>query len=368
MRRGTIIVVIFIVVAAAIIGISQFLRIQPPYRVTIAVSPLAFAWVDQAAARFNAALNITPSGQRIAITVNALDDMDIVSGSVRWTADSRPDGWLPAADFALELGTQRYPLTRVLPSTARTALMWGAFADRADALTGNGVRPLDWQDVERAARAGRWSALGVVSPAWGNFTFAMSRPNRTSGGFAAFLSAARAFSADADISAALSDPRARAVFENAIASVPSFSTLGGTPAAAIAARGASVGEVALLTETEWLVQLSGELIRSDNPIRFSYPAYNIAFTFPLARWDDASAPRDTADALTRFAAHLTSSAEQEHAQSFGLRPAQGEARGILFVRAASFGVRVPLPPLVYVAPPTSASVNGALGWLNGVVR
>jgi hypothetical protein len=368
MRRGTIIVVVFIVIAAAIIGISQFLRAQPPYPVTIAVSPLAFGWVNEAAARFNAAENITASGQRIAVSITPLDDLDVLSGASRWSADARPDGWLPAADFAVDQAAERYPLARVRPSTARTVLMWGAFADRADALTGNGVRALDWADVQRIADGGRWSAIGAGSPAWGNFTFAMPRPNRAISGYAALLSAAGAFGGSREVTPTLSNPAFRTAFENVIASVPSFSTLGSAPAAAIAARGASVGEVALLAESEWLVSLTNELIRSDNPIRFTYPAYNVTFTFPLARWDDASVPRDTADAITRFGAHLLSSAEQGHAQSFGLRPATGEALGTRFAQAAAFGVRVPLPALNEVIPPSRTSFTGLTTWLNGVVR
>ena len=48
MRRGTIFLILFIVIVAGIIGLSTFLQNQPPVEITVAVNPLAEEWVREA--------------------------------------------------------------------------------------------------------------------------------------------------------------------------------------------------------------------------------------------------------------------------------------------------------------------------------
>ncbi|MDZ4769922.1 MAG: substrate-binding domain-containing protein [Chloroflexota bacterium] len=370
MRRGRVFVILFIVAAAIVIGISQFLRGQPPLTVRFAVSPIAQAWIAQAATAFNSAENLSTGNQRISLVIEPVDDIDVWTGRAGWSASNHPDGWIAGADYSLAYAAERLPFVTVAPTTAGTLLVWGAFADRAAALTGDGSRPLDWDDVNRAADAGRWSSLGAGDPTWGNFVFAMHRPNRTLEGFAVALSAAADF-ADSPVNApgsALVVPDFQASFENVILSVPNLNTLGATPAAAIAARNTSVGEVALLPESEWLTNLKGEMVKSENPIQFAYPAYNVAFNFPAARWNDESVTPDRADAVARFAAFLTTDSQQRAAQRYGLRPVSGEALDATFSAAAAYGIRVPLPDMNLVTLPPRDVIQRTLDWLNGLVR
>lgn len=369
MRRGRLFVILFVVAAAVIVVISQVLRSQPPLVITVAASPLAHAWVAQAALTFTNAQNLSTGNQRISVTTEPIDDADVWLNRAGWSPSQHPDAWIPAVAISSTYATAaaNIRLVEVSASTARTLMIWGAFSDRAAALTSDGARPLDWPEVQRAAEAVRWSALGAGQPGWGNFVFAMHRPNRTVDGLAVVLSAAAAQAGSADVAATLELAAFQTQFEQVVLSVPSFSTLGASPAATIAARNASVGEVAFLAESEWLANLSGHVINPANPIQFSYPAYGVTFTFPVYRWAEGSTP-EQADAVARFAAFLTTAPQQEAAQGFGLRPAQGEATAGVFAGAAQYGVRVPLPASVEVEPPPFNSVQAAITWLNGLVR
>ncbi len=53
-QRGTIFIVLFLLIAAGIIGASRFLGSQPATEYTLAVDPLAQGWAEAAVSAFNA--------------------------------------------------------------------------------------------------------------------------------------------------------------------------------------------------------------------------------------------------------------------------------------------------------------------------
>lgn len=122
----------------------------------------------------------------------------------------------------------------------------------------------------------------------------------------------------------------------------------------MAARGSSVGGLALLPESEWLNNLRGQLVNSSDPLQLAYPDYTVVFTFPCAAWSspvtqDASAA-DRVKAVSAFCNYLLTPAQQVNAVRFGLRPAGGrltpEIAG-LFTAAAQYGILLD-PPLVNI--------------------
>jgi hypothetical protein len=364
MRRGTPILIIFIVLVLLVIGVSQFFRAQPPLEITVAVNPLAQAWVSSAVTSYNATEPLVSGTRRVHVTVSTIDDLSAWSdaGQNNWR-ETHPTAWIPASSASIGYAN-RLPLDTVVPSLAQTMLVWGGFSDRVSVLTDGGAHPLDWDDVVRAAQAGRWANLPGGEALAGNVNLAFSRPDSSATGLAVILSGAADFSDTAAVSGTtvVSDEFhdwAQPLLE----SVPNYATLGASVARSLAGRGTSVGDIALLPESEWLTNLSGELV-SDNPITLSYPAYAFVFDFPLARWQGLSADENAA--VEALGAYLLA----QHPETFGLRPASGipPLTGQLFTSAQSYGVLLAPDVSQTVQPPPRPEVQRLLAWLGQVVR
>src|SRR5215208_2182827 len=120
MRRGTIVVIVFIVLAAVVVGASQFLRSQPPLEVTVIVSPLAEAWVRNAVDAFNASDPLVNATRRVEMRVNTQDDLSLWSDQgLSQLQNNPPTAWIPAISVSLNYAN-RLPFEVVEPSLAKT--------------------------------------------------------------------------------------------------------------------------------------------------------------------------------------------------------------------------------------------------------
>ncbi|MFQ3567769.1 MAG: hypothetical protein SNJ59_12305 [Aggregatilineales bacterium] len=357
MRRGSIFVIIFILVAGGIVGTSFFLRAQPPLELTVAVSPLASEWVRAAVNAFNATDPIVNATRRVRFTVETIDDLNVWLEDGRgWTQGSHPDAWIPAASFSVAFAREaRMPLTMLEPTLARTLLVWGGFSDQVEAVLGDEVS-LDWQAVASAAPRAR---------------LAFFHPARTAAGLAVLLSSAGDFHETTQPSdAELSSPDYRNWLRLVIEAVPNFNTLGTSVAETLAARGPSIGEIGLLPESDWLRNLRGQLVRPAGPLRLNYPAYNLVFEFPLARWSDPQEEdpdrRAGIEALGRW---LLSAEQQTAAARYGLRSVDGQAEmeSELFNRALAHGLQFE-PAYQAVEVPSRNAIRTLLAWTSTVIR
>ena len=359
MRRGPVIVLIFILAVAVVIGASQFMRAQPPLQITVAVSPLASAWVTNAINSYNASNPMVNATRRVQVNVTTMDDLAVWSdaGQSQWLT-APPTAWIPASSASIGYAN-RLSFDTIQPSLARTVLAWGGFGDRVDALTDKGAHPLDWDDVDRAALAQMWVNIPGADANWGNINLAFSRPSGSVSGLAVLFSGAAAFGKQANVSGStIVSSDYQSWMQPILDSVPNYNTLGTSVAQTMAARGSSVGDIALLPESEWLNNLSGQLISSGDPIRLSYPAYSFVFDFPLARWHGLSDDENSAvDALGKW---LLS----QHPEAFGLRPANGNPpqTATLFAAGTTYGAQL-APDLTQVlqAPPR-AETQRLLAW------
>ena len=354
MRRGTIVVVIFAVIAAGVVGASLFLRSQPPLEFAVSVSPLAEAWLRDAAARFNASNPVINGTQAIRVTVQPQDEALIALGeSSSWTDESHPDGWIPAAAFSVSYAVSRgLPFEEQQPSVAQTPLVWGGFSQTVADVTGDGAQAFDWPAVNEAlaSQPARLAARNAAT---------------TIDGFAVLLSGAAALAEDPVITRdILRAADTRSWLETTLQAVPSSVTLGASAAQTMAARGPSVGALALLPESEWLTNLRGQLVSSGNPVQLAYPAYSVQFTFPCAAWNDPASREPTAadrvEAVGAFCDFLLTPAEQANAMRFGLRPADGtfpEVTPDLFAAAEQYGLLLELPPMTLVQPPSRSDAQ-----------
>ncbi len=336
MRRGTVIVFIFVILAAVVVGVSQFLQRQPPTEFALVVSPLAADWARDAVARFNDTAPVVNATQRVQFTVTTLDDLAVWQDAPGWTPENRPAAWLPASSVSVAYSPR---FDALIPSLARTPLVWGAYQSRADVVTSRGERPLDWDAVQAAAAAESWAALDGGRAEWRFVKLAFQRPDQTMSGLAALFTAAADFASAASVTgSAVRDSAFRAWLEPVIASVPSFQTLGADPAAAMA-RGPSTVEIALLPESLWLKNLNG--LVSSEAVAFAYPQFQFVLDFPLAGWANAAEVTDTERAAVRALADwLAAPAQQAALPDYGLRPAHTEpgADARLFANAAPYGI------------------------------
>ncbi|MEO8395988.1 MAG: hypothetical protein ABI700_23535 [Chloroflexota bacterium] len=363
MRRGPVIVLIFILVVAAIIGASQFMRAQPPLEITVAVSPLAGTWVTNAANNFNATNALVNGTRRVQVKVTVIDDLAVWSdaGQSQWLT-AHPTAWIPASSASVGYAN-RLTFETVQPSLAQTTLVWGGFSDRVDALTDKGAHSLDWDDVDRAAVAGTWANIPGADASWGNINLAFSRPSGSMSGLAVLFSGAAAFNKQAAVSGAtIVASDYQNWMEPILQSVPNYNTLGTSVAQTLAARGNSVGDIALLPESEWLNNLSGQLVSSGNPIRLSYPAYPFVFDFPLARWQGMT--DDENSAVAAFGTYLLS----QHPETNGLRPVSGVVAqtATLFANAASYGIELAPDLSQALQTPPRAETQRLLVWAAAV--
>ncbi|NWF67667.1 MAG: substrate-binding domain-containing protein [Chloroflexi bacterium] len=344
MRRGIVILLLFLLVVGGILGVSQLLRQQPPFEITIAVDPLGAAWVRSAAEAFNAGETLVGT-RRVQVTIQEISDIDVWRGESEWRAGSHPEGWIASSSVSLDYAAT-LPLETVEASLARTMLVWGGFGSRVDVLTQDGAQAFDWEALAAAAASegGAWATLAGGQASWGFLKFAFQTPERAMSGVAVLFSGAAQFSATTTLNGLETNSRDfRAWLLPAVQAVPNFQTLGADPAATIASRGTSVVDIALLPESEWLISIQ-PLASQD--FRFSYPAYQFVFDFPLARWEGDETTDDVRAALAAFGNFLLSEAQQNNAMNFGLRPAAADPSGTerLFAAGAAGGI-LPAPLL-----------------------
>ncbi|MDX2161727.1 MAG: hypothetical protein SF162_10410 [bacterium] len=371
MRRATLVFLLFIVLVAAILALSQFLQSQPAFDVQIAVSPLAFDWASAGIERYNLT-NPVAGTRRIRFVPLAVDDVAVWEASVNWTAASHPAAWIPAWSGSVTYASG-LPFAAVEPSLARTVLMWGVFNSRAEALYDN-TTPFGWDAVAAAAAAGSWAAAAPESGVTGSVITAFNRPTTTLSGMAVLFSAAADYSSAPRITTdVLVSADFRLWLQPVLESVPNFNTLGASPAMTIAARGAAVGQIALLPESDWLRNLTGTLVTANDPVRFYYPEHPFLFDFPLMVWaspsaDGAVTAADVRSAVTALGAVLLSPAEQTNAQAFGLRPVSGTPTGAAFSAGEIYGVQASLPLDMPITPPPLNDLRRLLTWADNVLR
>lgn len=370
MRRGTLVLLIFFLVAVGIVAASQLLWSRPPLELRIAVSPLAADWVSAAAERFNAQPNAVSGSRRVAVVVQPIEDLVVWNNQVNWTDSNieeglRPSLWLPASSAVQPYiaSDRRLPFITAANSTAQTVLVWGGYTERVAVLLADGSA-FDWERIGQVASAGDWGASGGQAN-WGYLDLAFGNPQNTTSGATVLLSAAsNYYQSGALTPEMLRDAEFRAWLLPIMRSVPNFNTLGANPAQAIAQRGNSIADMALLPESQWLPHLSS--IGSPETFMLAYPTHPAMLDFPLLRWESALVTEEERTAMGRFETWLMAEAQQALTVRYGLRPASGvlPADAPLFTEGAAYGVLETLPPQPVLRAPTKADMLSLLTWYN----
>jgi hypothetical protein len=357
MKRGTIFIIGFVLLAVAVVAASQFFRAQPALEIRVAVSPLAEEWITEAVNAFNATNPLVNSTRRVHFTVESIDDAQVwLDESRRWTPEDHPQAWIPAASFSVQFASEnRLPFATVQPSLARTVLVWGGYSSVVDEITDGDPASFDWASVQESAP---------------DLRLAFNNPARTLGGLSVLLSSAAHYHSTTSLTGAeVNDSGFREWITSVVESVPNFNTLGASVAETLAARGPSVGQIGILPENEWLQNLRGFLAQPDDPIVLSYPEYSVVFEFPLARWEDSTNPNngDEAAGVEALGRWLADASRQANAENFGLRPAQGDPVAGLFTQGEPYGAMIN-PLFQAVQPPSRNDLRQLVGWVANIVR
>ncbi len=309
---------------------------------SVAVSPLAFDWIDHVAQTYNNAQHRV-DGQRVTVSLTRQDSLPIWNTPGEWSVRDHPQVWIAdstrAVEYANEVGMS-FAIQHA--SLASTVMVWGAPADRALALS-TSYGQLDWHSVQQACVALQWSNSGGES-GWGFVKPGFAQPGRYTSGLTALFIATAEFHQSAALSAAqLNDPALIEWLKPVFESVPNFASLGMYPAQSIATRGTSVADLALLPENEWLMNYQG-LTSKVGPLTFVYPTYQFWFDFPFAVWDSATTTDSDRAAAADFLQFLLEAEQQRQAAESGLRQPDGTpAQTTLFDQAASAGITLNRP-------------------------
>lgn len=356
MRRGTLLLGLFLLVAVGILAASNFLSNQPPVTITVAVDPLIREWAAAVVADFNASGSRVASGRQVVVTLTEIRDMEVWQNR-RWNAQDHPQAWIAASSASVTYAAAAgLPLRTFDASLATTPIIWMAYTDRADRLTARGSSRLDWPLIQTAAEAGRWSDTNAL------VNLALTLPNQTMAGLGALVSGAASYHRVAELTGTqLSDAGLRAWLRPIIRNVPNYNQIGGDIGAFIARTGRSATDFAIGAESQFLTQYAA--ISRAAAVTFAYPEYTVVLDFPLARWDDATVTTDETQAVTNLRTFLRAPRQQTALLSYGLRPSHqaldDQTDAPLFSASAGAGIQR-TPSLTTVSFPQAISEAQAL--------
>jgi hypothetical protein len=355
MRRSTIVVILFALIVAALIGYNQYVKQQPPVEITLAVDPLVEDWVRAAIDQYNAT---DPRVQNGAVRVHysvesVIGDVKAWTGSSGWNPDKHPDLWIPSSSLAVQYYPSS-PFQSVQDSLARTPLVWGGFVSRLSALSPTGAE-LDWPIVSDALAKGTWAALGAKNIP-GNINMALNDPSASSAGLGAiFTGVATLNSTDTVTSAALNGSTARSWLTSVDDSIRGLKSV--SAAEDMARFGASRVQFGLLPEAQWLMAYND--LRRTEEVHFSYPAYQFILDAPMVMWSDIKTTEVEKQAAAALGQYLISNAGQQTVLQYGWRPAETEPNESdkLFAAAASSGISAQAIPGIVVLTPARSDAE-----------
>ena len=302
----------FLIIGLAILMVIGMVLVRPmlsaplnlpvePQAITIqvVVAPSIKPWVDQAAQNFNQANPKTPVE---ILTADGLTPTAQFTGQA-----TPPAAWLAGASFVLGVNSD---LSFTDPrSVASTPLAWGAFNNRQQELTQK-YGGLNWDALHRAAVEPN-SDLKVV----------IASPQNSAEGLAALIAAAAGHLNKSTLSGADASSADAWLTETFKESSRTSLTLS-KPAEALATRGASVGDVGILSQASW--RSAGLANRPDFTITPLQPAVSLDYPFAIY----GSATPEAQQAAAKFRDFLLAEAQQNTLADFFFDRAGANPNGV----------------------------------------
>lgn len=329
-----------------------------PIQVSVVTALSIEPWIREAADQFNQEQHILEdTGQVIQVTIIPLDGLAAKGRFEREEFDPIPTAWIPDSRYLTELvnATFKERLGRDVFLTdgeyrgrpvAITLLAWGIYDSRAQALEQT-YGEINWQVIHDAAmNAQGWDGLGGQEE-WGFFKLAISNPRKNVSGLGAMVAAAGEYYDQTSIG---TDEVNSNDFQDWMAEIMgSMSDLsGGTYTVQdLALFGYTTGDAGQLLESDLLLNMEGIQTRWADPLRIVYPKYVTWFDFPFTVWIGPETTADQKNAALVFQEYLLSTAIQERALAFGLRPVSPnvpiDGTDSLFIRWENQGAQIVVP-------------------------
>jgi hypothetical protein len=346
--RTIFVVIIGLSLIAILVGVTYYLLLRPdqsgsllvsnpttkePVQVTIVAALSVEPWVGKAARQFNTEGH-TADSRPIQVSVVGMDGLAAMGRYEREEMDPFPTAWIPDSRYLVELvnATFKTKLGRDVFLTdgeyrarpiAISLFAWGIYQSRAEVLEKT-YRDINWRTIHDAAIVpGGWREIGGQGE-WGYFKLIVPHPRKNIGGLAAMVSAAGEYYDRPDISVEdVTNPEFQKWLKELMGSVSDYSSLGAYPGENLALFGYSAGDGGQLLESDLLINMAGSMNRWE-PLRVLYPKYVTWFDFPFTVWIGPETTAAEKNAALEFEKYLLTSAMQEEAIGFGLRPVIGQ--------------------------------------------
>jgi hypothetical protein len=254
--------------------------------IQVVVAPSIKPWVEEAAEDFNQA---NPRSQVEVITADSLIP------EAQFTGDPQiepPAAWLAEATFVVEMDSDMQ--FEDPQSVASTSLAWGAFNNKQEDFNRE-YGELNWDALHQQATAPD-SMLKVV----------IAAPHNSAEGLAALASGVAAHLNRPTLTGPDVTAAEAWLTETLKESARTSLNLGPKPAEAFATRGASIGDVGILSQASW--RDAGLQNRPDFTITPTQP--DVILDYPFAIWTGSRATPEAQQAAVAFRDFLLAEAQQ----------------------------------------------------------
>lgn len=376
-RRNVIIFVLFLLVAAGVVGSQYlfkwsrgtFLNPAPPLAISVIYSGELRAWLAPAAEQFNAQRKKV-GDQAVQVTIEQVDDgvalSDIVSGK------RQPTAWIPASSIWVNLlnnqwraGHQSDLLLRSgeygTTPMSLTPMVFVMYADRAEAFTKK-YPDVDWKTIQQAVTdPNGWKSIDPSHEDWGMVKYSQTSPaNSNAGLLAATLATYSYFAKTGGLSSAtLNDEGYRKWMAGlAVSLVADAPPTAQQQMEDMLRYGSSRYDVVSIYESLVAQQIKNAQGRFGTDLKVFYPRQNIWSDYPFSILVGEQSTAEQKDAALLFERYLYSPPVQALALNSGFRPANPDVPLLTndpnnpFNRYKDAGLQIKIPRTVIADAPT----------------
>lgn len=385
MKGKSIIVILFLVAVAGIVGITLMNKKGglgtgdgdggKAVEITMIYSTEKKEWIDAAAAEFHKA---HPSIKVTLVGKGSLESAQAIVDGVE-----KPTVWSPADTLVLNLaesdwqtknpGRPLFASGEFAPQPLLiTPLVFVVWEDRADVLLKSGGGKITWKSIEKAVASNQgWPAIGGKDT-WGFVKLGHTDPTRSNSGMQSLVLMSLEFYGKTS-GLAVGDvlkPDYQEFVKSIEKGVPKFESSTGIFMTDMVRFGPSKYDIAVVYENLAISQIENAQGRWGN-LKVYYPGTTLWSDHPVALLEGEWVTKDQRAAAKKWIDFLRSRPVQETAIAYGFRPADPSVpiktadAANPWTRLAPYGVQVEIPPVAQ--PPEGPVIRNLLTMWTRVV-